>query len=208
MLIGIDLDNTIICYDNSLHGIAVERGLISSDLPKEKRVIRDQIRAVHDDIEWQKLQIAIYGTHMEQAELMPGARDFLLQLKNQGIKFQIVSHKTRYPNYGDSKVDLHVAARAFLKRHNFFSESGLGLNENDVFFLPTRSKKIKTIRQLKHNIFIDDLKELYLEADFPQQVTKILFSSEQEVEIPGVIVLPDFTKISEFVFKGIADGRF
>ncbi|MFW5501579.1 MULTISPECIES: hypothetical protein [unclassified Maridesulfovibrio] len=208
MLIGIDLDNTIIRYDNSLHGIAVERGLIPKDTPGIKRIIRNEVRSSHSDIEWQKLQIAIYGTHMDRAELMPGVWNFLEGLKERGIKFQIISHKTRYPNYGERKVDLRAAAMEFLRQHNFFSESGLGLTADNVFFLPTRTEKIATIRELQCSLFIDDLKELYLEPDFPQQTAKILFSLEQNLDIPGVIVLPDFAQISDFVFKGIENGKF
>ena len=208
MIVGIDLDNTIIRYDNSLHGIAVERALIPPNTPAIKRIIRDKVRSSHNDIEWQKLQIAIYGTHMARAELMPGVWNFLEGLKERGIRFQIISHKTHYPNYGESKVDLHAAAMAFLRQHDFFSEKGLGLSKGDVFFLPTRTEKIDTIRQLGCSLFIDDLKELYLEPDFPQQTAKILISSEKELNLPEVTVLPDFAQISRFVFKGITDDRF
>lgn len=208
MLIGIDLDNTIVRYDNSLHGIALERGLISSATPKTKRIIRDEVRAVHGDIEWQKLQIAIYGTQINRAQLMDGVWNFLRELKRHAIKFSIVSHKTRYPNYGDNRVDLRAAAIKFLTQHNFFARSGLGLSENDIFFLSTRAEKVAAIRKLNCSIFIDDLKELYLEPDFPDQITKILFSSELNLNIPGVTVLPDFTQISKFIFKGTTDEKF
>ncbi|HAS88418.1 MAG TPA: hypothetical protein DCS48_03820 [Desulfovibrio sp.] len=208
MLVGIDLDNTIIRYDNSLHGIAVKLGLLSADTPKVKRLIRDKVRSKHSDIEWQKLQIAIYGTHVDRAELMPGVWNFLRGLKERNIKFKIVSHKTRYPNYGNSKVDLRASAIEFLRQHNFFSATGLAMSEGDVFFLPTRMEKISAIRELGCSLFIDDLKELYLEPDFPPQTTKILFSEERNLNLPDVTVLSDFTQISNFLFKGIEDGRF
>ncbi|TIH17286.1 hypothetical protein D0S45_06400 [Marinifilum sp. JC120] len=207
MLVGIDLDNTIICYDNALHGIALERGLISSDTPKIKRIIRDEVRAEHGEIEWQKLQVAIYGTHMQRAELMDGVWDFLLGLKERGIKFQIVSHKTRYPNYGENKINLRAAAMDFLQQHNFFAESGLGLTEDDVFFLSTRAEKIATIRELNCFLFIDDLKEFFLEPDFPKQTAKILISSELNIDRLDMTILPDFAQISEFVSTGIKNGR-
>ncbi|WP_415714098.1 hypothetical protein [Maridesulfovibrio sp.] len=208
VILGIDLDNTIICYDNSLHGIAHERGLISSDTPKMKRVIRDQIRAVHGEMEWQKLQVAIYGTHIDRAELMPGVWNFLLELKERNVKFQIVSHKTRYPNCEGSKENLHAAAMNFLRQNNFFAKSGLGITEEDVFFLPTRAEKIETISKQKYSVFIDDLKELYLEPNFPAHITKILFSAEPGLDLTDVTVLPDFTHISEFIFKRMGNANF
>ncbi|WP_419781013.1 hypothetical protein [Maridesulfovibrio sp.] len=208
MLVGIDLDNTIICYDRALHGIALERGLISADTPATKQIIRDDVRAKHGEMEWQKLQVAIYGPHIDRAELMAGVWDFLLRLKENGIEFKIVSHKTRYPNYGENKVDLRTAAIKFLEGHNFFNESGVGLTEKDVFFLSTRTDKIRTIRELGCSLFIDDLKELYLDTDFPDKTARILLSTEHDLELPGVTVLPDFTRINEFVFAGIANGEF
>ena len=208
MLIGIDLDNTIIRYDKALHGIALERGLISAKTPAIKQVIRDKVRAKHGEIEWQKLQIAIYGTNIERAELMSGVWDFLLCLKESGIEFKIVSHKTRYPNHGESKVDLRTAAMNFLEQKRFFDSNGLGMAPKDVFFLSTRTEKIRTIHELRCSLFIDDLKELYLEPDFPKETTRILLSTEQGIEIPAVKVLPDFARISKYVFAGITNGKF
>jgi len=49
VIIGIDFDNTIASYDEPMHRLAVERGLISSGLPKNKKLIRDTIRALEDD---------------------------------------------------------------------------------------------------------------------------------------------------------------
>jgi len=208
MLVGIDLDNTIICYDKALHGIALERGLISSQTPAIKQIIRDEVRAKHGELEWQKLQIAIYGTHIDRAELMSGVWDFLLRLKESGVEFKIVSHKTRYPNYGNNKVDLRAAAIKFLEQKGFFVPHGLGMKPEAIFFLSTRTEKINTILELGCSLFIDDLKELYLEADFPDKTAKILLSAEQNLKFTDVVVLPDFARISEYVFSGITNGRF
>jgi len=44
MHIGIDFDNTIVCYDQIFHEAAVERDLIQPNLPASKQVVRDALR--------------------------------------------------------------------------------------------------------------------------------------------------------------------
>ena len=41
MRIGIDFDNTIVDYEGAFHAAAMERGLITADLPKTKNSVRD-----------------------------------------------------------------------------------------------------------------------------------------------------------------------
>ena len=36
MIIGVDFDNTIVCYDKVFHVAAYEKGLIPADLPVSK----------------------------------------------------------------------------------------------------------------------------------------------------------------------------
>ena len=42
MLIGIDFDNTIVCYDRVFHKAALEKGLIPADLPPSKGRVRER----------------------------------------------------------------------------------------------------------------------------------------------------------------------
>ena len=46
MVIGVDFDNTLICYDQIFHRLAVEEGLISRNVPAQKKAIRDADLAV------------------------------------------------------------------------------------------------------------------------------------------------------------------
>ncbi|WP_432738090.1 hypothetical protein [Maridesulfovibrio sp. FT414] len=202
MIVGIDLDNTIISYDKCLHKIALERGCIPDDFPLQKRTIRDHVRREFGDIEWQKLQIAIYGDSIGDAELMPGAWKFLSALKERGYPFKIVSHKTRYPNFGDVKVDLRQSAMDFLNERGFFDSHGLGMCVEDVFFLSTRKAKVMKIAELECGIFIDDLEEVFVEPGFPEGVLKILFSPESEDRVlPGVVVFSTFDQITDYTLN-------
>ncbi|OEU66066.1 MAG: hypothetical protein BA863_16385 [Desulfovibrio sp. S3730MH75] len=207
MIVGIDLDNTIVKYDTSLYNLAVERGLVSTGISKNKRVIRDAVRDLYGDEEWQKLQLAIYGDSIEDAELMPSVWSFLRELKKHGHTFMIVSHKTKYPNYGDTKVNLRSCALRFLEKNNFFSENGLCMSREDVFFLSTREEKVKMIKELNIDLFIDDLEEVFQDSHFPVGVKKVLFSFEKaERRLPGAVVLSSFNEISEYVLERDGNG--
>jgi hypothetical protein len=56
-VVGIDLDNTLVSYDQVLHRAAVDRGLIGAGTGVGKRAVRDEIRlGPGGEVEWQKLQ--------------------------------------------------------------------------------------------------------------------------------------------------------
>ena len=44
IVLGIDLDNTLVCYDGLFHSTAHEEALIDPAAPKSKERIRDSIR--------------------------------------------------------------------------------------------------------------------------------------------------------------------
>ena len=48
-IVILDFDNTIVCYDHLFYQKAIELGLVSKDIKKNKSAIRDHIRICHDD---------------------------------------------------------------------------------------------------------------------------------------------------------------
>ena len=55
MLIGLDFDNTIVCYDRLFHRLAVERELIPPALTLSKQAVRDFLDRVGGTV-WTELQ--------------------------------------------------------------------------------------------------------------------------------------------------------
>lgn len=205
MKIGIDLDNTIIRYDGLLHRLALAEGFIQASMPVNKQAIRDHVRSAHGEAAWQGLQLALYGTAIENACLFDGVWDFLLCLRRRGIPFHIVSHKTRFPNSGSQKVDLRLKALEFLDSHGFFRADGLGMPSENVLFCSRRAEKVAAIARLGHTAFIDDLEEVFLEPGFPAGTRKILFSSASSSRAEGVLILPDFTSITRALLGATCD---
>jgi hypothetical protein len=177
-VVGIDFDNTLVSYDALIHQIAVERGLIHAGSESGKRSVRDQIRLLPDgEIEWQKVQGLIYGPRMADAQLMSGAADFIRKCRAHAWPLYVVSHKTEFSGYDDTRTNLREAALAWMASQRFFDRDGLGFSKDQVFFEGTREAKIVRIKSLGCTHFIDDLEEVFLEPTFPEGVQKFLFQS-------------------------------
>jgi FMN phosphatase YigB (HAD superfamily) len=172
MRIGIDFDNTLICYDDAFYAAAIERSLIPAQTARSKRAIRDYLRLEQREDEWTELQGYIYGSGMHLAQPFPGAFDFLERCARNGVDICIISHKTRVPYLG-AKIDLHEAAETWLRDQGVFSR--IGLPRERVFFELTKEAKLARIASEQCTVFIDDLPELLTEPAFPPGVRRLLF---------------------------------
>ncbi len=198
-VIGVDFDNTIITYDEHMHRVALERGLISPDFRKNKTEIRDHIRLLPDgEIAWRSLQATVYGPEIGEADLMEGVKDFFNDCREHEIKPSIVSHKTQYAANDETNTDLRVAALGWMKKHIF---ADADINHQNVFFESTRVQKVQRIKQLQCTHFIDDLEETFLEKTFPNNVKKIMFDPHQNhTPFLNVTICSSWKEISNLFF--------
>ncbi len=171
-IIGLDLDNTIVNYDNVFHMLAIEQGLVDIHIPMTKAIIRDTIRKRHGDIAWQKLQWKAYGERMQDAVLYPFIFQALTWFSKQNIPVYVISHKTEYANIDTEKTtNLRECALNFLEKQNFFSF----VPREHIIFCTSRLEKCNAISDSKCTDFIDDLPEMLGDVAFPSHVHKILF---------------------------------
>ena len=178
MIIGIDLDNTIISYDALFHFAALGHGLISPHVPARKATIKHYIQTRHGADAWTSLQAEVYGPLLEYAQPFEGAREFLLQCRSANYEVCILSHKSRQPALG-APHDLRAAAHDWLDHQGWFSSSDLGLALTDVEFHDTRADKVQAIRRHACDVFVDDLPEVLADPAFPAGTARILFDPEQ-----------------------------
>lgn len=204
-VIGIDFDNTLISYDALMYNLGLKQGLIHPNTKKTKNHIRDQIRISQDgETKWQRLQALVYGSMIEEAEMIDGVQAFFDSCKRYKVRVYIISHKTEFGKLEDTEVNLRSSAITWMKNNRFFKDDGLGLSREDVYFEPTRLEKLNRIRHLCCTHFIDDLEELFLEDSFPANVGKILFSSHlNNSSLPGVKVFATWKEINDYFFTSI-----
>jgi hypothetical protein len=175
-VVGVDFDNTIISYDDVIRSVAIRRGYVSAGCPTDKRSIRDLIRARPDgDIDWQRVQGEVYGPRIDQAVMIEGVESFFRRCAVSGLFVHIISHKTTFAGYDPTKTNLRQAALRWLQDQGAFSDAGLGLDPDVVWFASTRQEKLTHIRRLGCRVFIDDLAEVFSEPEFPPGVERILF---------------------------------
>jgi len=191
-VIGIDFDNTIVCYDDVFQAIAVEQGLVPPHAATSKTAIRDHLRAIGQEDRWTELQGTIYGPRMMDARPFPGVVEFFAACRAAGVPVAIVSHRTRFPYLGE-RHDLHAAARDWLARHGFHDPAGIGLPVERVFFEETKEAKLARIAEVGCTHFIDDLPELLAHPLFPADVRRILFDPHGQHASPaGIDIAPSW----------------
>lgn len=129
-LIGIDLDNTLIDYEEVFRAFARDSGLIAPGFTGGKEYIREVARATPDgDIAWQRLQGAVYSRGIRQAVMFDGADAFLRQARDRGFETVIVSHKTEFGHFDPDRINLRRAALEWLDAQGFFRADGFGMSE-------------------------------------------------------------------------------
>lgn len=201
MLIGVDFDNTLVCYDELFCRIAVERGLVPPAIAVQKLAVRDFLRASGHEDAWTELQGEVYGARITEAPEFERAIEVLSSCVRRGIPVRIISHKTRYPFRG-APHDLRAAAMSWLRARGFFREDGVGLRPEDVHFTDTKEQKLARIRELGCTHFVDDLPEFLESPDFPANVDRILFDPQRSTPNGDVRRVSSWAEVAEIVFAG------
>ena len=137
--IGVDLDNTIICYQRSFATVATELNLLPHNWSGRKDDLKgEMLLRPEGERLWQMVQGRVYGAGIVDAELFPGVERFLRRSQYLGHEVFIVSHKTEYGHFDPSRVSLRQSALSWLKSQQVVGET-LGLTAKNIFFADTRS---------------------------------------------------------------------
>lgn len=174
MLVGLDFDNTIVCYNKAIARLSERFFELPHDLPRTKRALRDFLRQSDREPEWTAFQGALYGPGMVFAEPFDQALETMHDLKTMGYSLCVVSHRSLRP-YAGPAYDLHAAARGWVTER--LVPLGL-IPEAHTFFYETREQKIAAIKSLGCAVFVDDLPEVLGDSIFPKNCVPILFDPD------------------------------
>ncbi len=201
-IIGVDLDNTIINYDDLFLNLARQLKFISSRSILGKKAIRDQIRSQKNGEEkWQELQKIIYTELVGRAKLFEGVRKFFKKCRQNNFRIFIVSHKTNYIYHKSQKYDICELALNWLTMHKFF-ENPAHFSSRHVFFEASREMKSKRIKILQCTHFIDDLEETFANANFPDNVIKMLMDHHNHYKkVKGIRIFHHWKEINDYFFR-------
>lgn len=174
MLIGIDLDNTVVCYEQAIVCLIDELFNFPPEVPRSKLGLRDYLRLEGRESEWTAFQGELYGPGMRYAKPYACAIETIRHLSANGHRFVIVSHRSLRP-YAGAPHDLHQAARQWAA--HWLVAPGLFVDD-DIHLLQTRDAKVSTIAQLGCLVFVDDLPEVLEAPGFPSETRGVLFEPE------------------------------
>ncbi|MBF0561766.1 MAG: hypothetical protein HQL37_07025 [Alphaproteobacteria bacterium] len=195
MLIGIDFDNTISCYDHAFSYAARDMGLVVGCGELTKEEVRTRVRSgPHGETGWQRLQGRVYGHYLEHASVFEGFADFVGSARARGHRLRIISHKTRFGHFDPDRIDLTAAARDWMGRHGFFDAAGLAFDPAEVSFHPSRDDKVAAIVATGCEAFIDDLPEVLLDPGFPSATRRFLFAAAGREDLPAFPTWAALTK--------------
>jgi hypothetical protein len=204
MRLGIDLDNTLVTYDEVFCATAASWGKIGAGMgASRKQAIRDHLRQLPDgELTWQRLQGHVYGKGIAEAKMFAGVDSFLRRCREQECPVLIVSHKTEFGHHDPDRVNLRQAALDWMRGQGFFRDSGYGIPVENVYFEATRAEKLARIGALGCTHFIDDLEEVLTDPQFPPAVTRILFSDGRDDPVGApYVVCPSWRRIEEHIFR-------
>jgi hypothetical protein len=207
MILGIDLDNTLVCYDGLFHAAAVAEGFMPPDGPRNKREVRSWFvdRNREDDFTW--LQGRVYGSDLALAKPYPGALACIANLIRAGVEVHVISHKTRFPVLGP-RHDLHRASWSWLDENGFRS-AGL-LSSDHIHLEETMERKARRVAETGCSHFVDDLSAFFRHPAFPSAVNKILFAPEGEspenAASNNVMPIESWFAIEKWIFSGSPAG--
>lgn len=172
MKIGIDFDNTIVCYDNAYKSFIDENQLPPSDEPLKKQVKQHFFKdSESGNLHWTQFQGQLYGKEIIKAQPYDGLINFLAFAQKKQWTIFIISHKSRFPAIGEL-YDFHDSAKRWLKQNSILNF----IPADHCYFLPTLKDKVNKINELQCDLFIDDLPLVLNHSSFPQFTKKILFA--------------------------------
>ncbi|WP_246668656.1 hypothetical protein [Bradyrhizobium sp. UNPF46] len=201
MRIGIDFDNTIICYDKVFAAVARQRGLVPEGWAGLKTDVRDFLRSrPGGELAWQGLQGFVYGKGIGGAEIYPGVREFLASCRKAGASVYIVSHKTQFGHQDPDHTDLREAARGWLRGAGLIDAADAAVAAGNVYFEDTMAAKVERLASLDLDIFIDDLVDVFEQPHFPKATRSILFTQSRPPHPVHCKPLATWADISRGVF--------
>ena len=171
--LGIDLDNTIACYDDVYRRLVEQLGIKMHGKKATKSVVKDFLLSQNRGEEWTRLQGEVYGPMMKHAEPFPGALEAIKRLAGNNYECYIISHRSRYPYIG-KKYELHSYGANWLENNLGDTKSVL----KQIWFLKSKEEKIAKIKDLQIDVFVDDLRDILEAPGMAQLGLRILFDSE------------------------------
>lgn len=163
--IAIDLDNTIINYDDCFKYFISKNNILYDKKINPKELLKKKVSKK----KWEKIQGIVYGKLIsKKAKLNFGLLKYLQKLDKKKYIIEITSLKTKFA-HGQKKINLRDVANKFLKKNNIYSFF------NKIHYFESFDDKVNYINNNKYSIVIDDHSEIL--QNISSKILKIKFSN-------------------------------
>ena len=176
MVIGIDFDNTVVCYQKAYEKIASNLGIQATKGRSTRQLIKDHCFSKEKgNLKWTLTQGRLYGVHIQEAELFEGVLETIEHILKQGCEVRIISHKSIYSSVGEI-YDFWDGAENFIEREILSKLDNALRNRFSFIFCQTLDEKVMEIGKSNCGVFIDDLPEVLNHSSFPSSTQGVHFS--------------------------------
>ena len=191
MRIGFDFDNTIVDYDLVFTQIADELNLEYLDSPKNSIKNYYELELGQPN-SWKKIQFTVYCEFISKISPSEKFIMFLNWLIDNNHDIFIVSHKTQNIKINNINLNLRAPAKKWIEKNipNFKKER--------IFFESSAIAKIRKIKSLNLDFFVDDLVTILNHRQFPDVTKKILFNSSA-LKLNNIYVASNWDEVKSFI---------
>ena len=194
MKIGVDFDNTIVSYQESIKELADKFLDLPADISKTKQDVKGFLQAKGRNDLWTSFQGHLYGPGMRYAKPYEGCLEALSSLIKDGHEVRIISHRSRFP-YAGEKYDLHGYASEWIERE--LACAGLldTIKRENISFHESKEQKIGMIIKTGVEIFIDDLLSILNDEQLGNGIRKFHFCPEGNASSGDLITVSRWSEV-------------
>ena len=191
MRIGFDFDNTIVDYDLVFTQIADELNLEYLDSPKNSIKNYYEIELGQPN-SWKKIQFKVYCELISKISPSEKFITFLNWLIDNKHDIFIVSHKTQNIRINNKNLNLRQPAKKWIEKNipNF--------NKERLFFESSAIAKIRKIKSLNLDFFVDDLVTILNHRQFPHVTKKILINSRWQ-KLNNIYIAKNWEEVKKYI---------
>ena len=191
MRIGFDFDNTIVDYDLVFTQIANELNLEYLGSPKNSIKNYYEVELGQPN-SWKKIQFKVYCELISKIAPSEKFISLLNWLINNNHDIFIVSHKTQNIKINNKNLNLRQPAKKWI-------EDNIPIfNKERIFFESSAIAKIRKIKSLNLDFFVDDLMTILNHRQFPQITKKILFNSSLD-KLNKIYIASNWDEVKKYI---------
>ena len=191
MRIGFDFDNTIVDYDLVFTQIANELNLEYLDSPKNSIKNYYEVELGQPN-SWKKIQFKVYCELISKIAPSEKFITLLNWLINNSHDIFIVSHKTQNIKINNKNLNLRQPAKKWIE------DNIPTFNKERIFFESSAIAKIRKIKSLNLDFFVDDLMTILNHRQFPHVTKKILFNSSLH-KLNKIYIASNWEEVKKYI---------